>query len=224
MDAVYKELATDYGIMLCAPPFVDTDYKVVRAALFNPGLKENAAIFTHTQGWTVMAEAMLGRGDRAFEYYKSTLPAAYNERAEIRQIEPYVYCQSTISKFHPQEGASRLPWLTGAATWAYYAASQYILGIQPDYDGLKLDPCVPSHWEGFEVSRNFRGAVYNIKVSNPDGINKGVKSLILNGEVISGNVLPSCPEGSINKVELILGDAADSASEAKLPEAELSLS
>ncbi|WDE98224.1 N,N'-diacetylchitobiose phosphorylase [Lentisphaera profundi] len=205
MDAVHSELATDYGVMLCAPPFVKTDYKVVRAALFNPGLKENAAIFTHTQGWTIMAEAMLGRGDRAFDYYKSTLPAAYNDRAELRQIEPYVYCQSTISKFHPLEGASRLPWLTGAATWAFYAASQYIIGIQPDYHGLTIDPCIPSHWDKFQVSRQFRGATYQITVTNPNKVNKGIASIKLNGEIIAGQCLPLCAKGSQNSVEVIMG-------------------
>ena len=191
--------------MLCAPPFVKTDYTVIRAALFSPGLKENAAIFTHTQGWSIMAESMLGNGDRAFEYYKSTLPAAYNDRAEIRQIEPYVYCQSTISKFHPEEGASRLPWLTGAATWAYYSASQYILGVQPDYNGLVIDPCIPKAWDGFEVSRQFRGATYHIKVTNPDGINKGVKEVRVNGSLISGNSIPVLESGSTNTVEVVMG-------------------
>ena len=205
MDAVHRELATDYGVMLCAPAFVNTDYTVIRAALFSPGLKENAAIFTHTQGWSIMAEAMLGRGDRAFDYYKSTLPAAYNDRAEIRQIEPYVYCQSTISKFHPEEGASRLPWLTGAATWAYYSASQYILGVQPDYNGLTIDPCVPAKWDKFQVERQFRGANYQISVSNPNGVNKGVTSMKLNGEAIEGQCLPVCAAGSNNTVEVIMG-------------------
>ena len=205
MGAVERELVSDYGVILCAPPFVETDYTVVRAALFNPGLKENAAIFTHTQGWAIIAETLLGDGDKAFDIYKSFLPAAYNDRAEIRQIEPYVYCQSTISKFHKDEGASRLPWLTGAATWAYYSASQYLLGIQPNYDGLTIDPCIPKTWDGFKVKRTFRDAVYNIVVKNPQHVSKGVKEVKVNGEPIDGNCIPAYPAGSELNVEVVMG-------------------
>ncbi len=205
MDAVNEQLATPYGVMLCAPPFVNSDLNVVRATLFNPGMKENCSIFNHTQGWAVIAEAMLGRGDRAFEYYKAYLPAAYNDRAEIRQIEPYVYCQSTIGKYSEHFGASRLPWLSGAATWAYYAATQYILGIQPDYDGLIIDPCIPSGWGGFCVVRNFRDATYRIEVKNPDHVNKGVKQITVDGRVIEGNMVPAFEEGSEHSVEVIMG-------------------
>jgi cellobiose phosphorylase len=205
MEAVDKELVTDYGVMLCAPPFVDTDYTVVRAALFNPGLKENAAIFTHTQGWAIIAQTLLGDGDKAFDYYKSTLPASYNDRAEIRQIEPYVYCQSTISKFHKDEGASRLPWLTGAATWACYSATQYLLGVQPDYDGLRIEPCIPKDWKEYKVYREFRGADFDITVKNPNGVSKGVKHIIVNGEELAGNCIPPQKQGSKNVVEVIMG-------------------
>ena len=205
MDAVNEQLATPYGVMLCAPPFVNSDLNVVRATLFNPGMKENCSIFNHTQGWAVIAEAMLGRGDRAFEYYKAYLPAAYNDRAEIREIEPYVYCQSTISKYSEHFGASRLPWLSGAATWAYYAATHYILGIQPDYDGLVIDPCIPSSWDGFSVVRNFRDATYRIEVKNPDHVNKGVKQITVDGKKIDGNKVPVFGQGSKHSVKVIMG-------------------
>jgi cellobiose phosphorylase len=205
MDAVHEKLATKYGVMLCGPPFVKTDFNVVKAVLFNSGMKENCSIFNHTQGWAVIAEAMLGRGDQAFEYYKAYLPAAYNDRAENRQIEPYVYCQSTDSKYSPHFGASRLPWLSGAATWAYYAATQYILGIRPDYDGLVIDPCIPAKWDGFSVMRKFRDASYLIEVKNPDHVCKGVRQITVDGTVIDGDRVEVLEGGSVHKIEVIMG-------------------
>ncbi len=142
--------------MLCAPPFVKTPIDVMRAVVFNPGVKENAGIFNHTQGWGVMAECMLGNGDRAYEYYRASMPAAYNDRAEIRQIEPYVQGQTTYSTYSPRPGNTRTSWLTGAAAWAYYSATQYILGLRPELDGLRIDPCIPSTWSGFKATRRFR--------------------------------------------------------------------
>lgn len=205
MDAVKEHLATSYGTMLSTPPFVNTDFNVIKAVLFNPGMKENCSIFNHTQGWAVIAEAMLGRGDQAFEYYKAFLPSAYNDRAELRQIEPYVYCQSTDSKFSSHYGTSRLPWLSGAATWAYYAASQYILGIRPDYDGLIIDPCIPSKWDGFSVVRKFRKAIYRIEVKNPDHVNKGIKQISVDGDIIEGNKIDVFTDGLEHLVEVTMG-------------------
>jgi cellobiose phosphorylase len=205
MDAVKDRLATPYGTMLCAPPFIETDFNVVRAVLFNTGMKENCSIFNHTQGWAVIAEAMMGRGDQAFDYYKAYLPAAYNDRAEVRQIEPYVYCQSTDSKYSPHVGTSRLPWLSGAATWAYFAATQYILGIRPDYDGLLIDPCIPASWEGFSVVRKFRNCIYRIHVTNPDQVNRGVRQMTVDGAVIRGNRLPASEARSEQVVDVIMG-------------------
>lgn len=188
-EIVRKRLATEYGIMVCDPPYKKTDHKVVKASLFNQGMKENASIFSHTQGWAIIAETLLGNGNQAFKYYRAFMPAAFNTKAEIRQIEPYVNCQFTHSKYSPRFGASRLPWLTGAATWSYYSATQYLLGIQPDYDGLIIDPCIPSDWSGFFVSRRFRGKILNITVENPKGVQKGIKQITLNNDKISGNLI-----------------------------------
>ncbi|MEN8156528.1 MAG: glycosyl hydrolase family 65 protein [Bacteroidota bacterium] len=182
MEQVNKELATSFGLKVCAPPFTSSDYNIVRAMLMNPGLKENGGIFIHTQGWAVMAEAMLGRGNRAYEYLRAYLPAAYNTRAEVREIEPYVVCQSTHAGESPKQGASRVPWLSGSATWTYYAVSQYILGIKPDYNGIRIDPCIPSHWKDFTATRSFRGRTLHIRVANPDGVQMGVRSIRVNGE------------------------------------------
>jgi N,N'-diacetylchitobiose phosphorylase len=190
MKAVKERLATDYGIMVVSPPYEKTDHRVVKASLFNKGMKENASIFCHTQGWAIAAETILGNGNQAYEYLRAFMPSAYNTKAEVREIEPYVYCQYTHSKYSPRYGASRLPWLSGSATWAYYTASQYILGIQTDYKGLKIDPCIPSSWKEFGVHRNFRNKRLDIKVQNDSGVQKGIKRLILNEKEIEGNFIP----------------------------------
>ncbi|MDD2798056.1 MAG: hypothetical protein PHV20_05635 [Bacteroidales bacterium] len=199
-----ERLSTNYGVMICDPPYTETDYNIVRAALMNVGMKENGGIFMHTQGWAVMAEAMCGNGTQAFEYFRNYMPATYNSKAEIRQIEPYVYCQSTHSKYSPKYGNSRVPWLSGSATWSYVAATQFILGIQPLIDGLKIDPCIPSKWHKFEVTRKFRGKTINISVLNPNGIEKGVKNLIVNGKLVSGNIVRIEMMEEINEVVAIM--------------------
>lgn len=205
MQSVRERLATEYGLMICDPPYVETDYNVMRAALFNAGLKENGAIFTHTQGWAVIAETLLGHGDLAYEYFRAYLPAAYNSRAEVREIEPYVYCQFTHSKYSPRFGASRVPWLSGSATWSFFAVTQYILGVQPEYGGLRIDPCIPSAWKEFKVTRIFRGKSVAIEVKNPSGVQKGVKKLILNGELLPENYISAEKLLAENQVEVILG-------------------
>ena len=189
MRAVGERLATEYGLMICDPPYVDTDYNVMRAALFNPGMKENGAIFTHTQGWAVIAETMLGHGDRAWQYFRATMPAAWNTNAEVREIEPYVYCQFTHSKYSPRCGASRVPWLSGSAAWSYYAATHCILGLKPEYGGLRIDPCIPAAWKGFTATRVFRGKKIRVEVRNPAGVQKGVRKLVLNGEPLEGSLI-----------------------------------
>jgi cellobiose phosphorylase len=132
------------------------------------------------------------------------MPAAYNNRAEIRQMEPYVQGQTTYSKYSPRPGNCRTAWLTGAAAWAYYSATQYILGIRPEVDGLHIDPCIPRHWEGFKATRRFRGKMIHIEVQNPDKICRGVRSIILNGETISGNLIPAEKLQDHNQVKVIL--------------------
>jgi cellobiose phosphorylase len=205
MDSVQARLATPYGLMLCAPPFAETPIEVMRAVVFNPGIKENAGIFNHTQGWGVMAECLLGRGDRAYEYCRASLPAAYNQRAELRQAEPYVQAQTTYSPFSPRPGNARTSWLTGAAAWSYHSITQYILGIRPQTAGLRIDPCIPRAWKSFRAARRFRGRTVDIEVLNPDGVCRGVRSLSLNGETLPGDLLPVEKLGEENSAQVVLG-------------------
>ena len=205
MTSVNEMLATDYGLMLCAPPYENIPCAEVRSIVFNKGVKENCGIFNHTQGWAVMAETMLGHGDRAFKYFRSSMPASFNDKAEIRGSEPYVYSQYTHSVFSPRYGASRVPWLTGAASWAYYAATQYILGIRPDYKGLLIDPRIPADWKEFTAIRRFRNKTLNIKVVNRAGVQKGVKKVTLNGQPIDGTLIPVSKMKKENDVLVEMG-------------------
>ena len=195
MESMHSHLNTEYGIMLCTPPYVSTDPQVCLGRLFNPGTKENGGIFNHTQGWAVMAAAKLGMGDRAYEYMRNVMPARFNEIAEIREVEPYAVCQSTHSTFSPRYGTGRVSWLSGSAVWNYVAMSSAILGIQADYEGLRIDPCIPADWEGFSVTRSFRGATYRIEVKNPNRQQKGITRLTADGEVIEGNLVPPAASG-----------------------------
>jgi cellobiose phosphorylase len=205
MQTVKDRLATPYGLMLSAPPFIKTSIDVMRAVLFNPGIKENAGIFNHTQGWGVMAECMLGNGDRAYEYYRAFMPAAYNDHAEVRQCEPYVQAQTTYASLSPRPGNARTTWLSGAATWAYFSAATSLLGIRPEVDGLRIDPCIPSNWPGFKAVRQFRGKQVEIEVRNPKGICRGVASMTLNGKQVTGSLLPVNDLKASNQVVVVLG-------------------
>jgi cellobiose phosphorylase len=205
LQAVKEHLATPYGLMLSAPPFVKTPINVMRAVLFNPGIKENAGIFNHTQGWGVMAECMMGNGDRAFEYYRAFMPASYNDRAEVRQVEPYAQAQTTYSTVSPRAGNARTSWLSGAVPWAYFSAMHAILGIQPEIDGLRIDPCIPHQWPGYRAVRMFRGRRVSINVENPRGVCRGVASLSVNGEMLEGSLIPLDRLKEDNQVIVILG-------------------
>jgi len=200
MQALKDQLATEFGVMLCTPPYVKTDPKVALGVLFNPGMKENGGIFNHTQGWAVMAEAKLGNRDQAWQYFKASMPASYNERADVREVEPYVVCQSTHSSFSPRFGAGRVSWLSGSATWNYHAATQYILGIRPDYDGLRIAPGLPSHWPEVRVSRHFRGKHFDITIQNGNGSAR----IELNGQELDGDLIPDKRMEPTNKVVVTL--------------------
>ena len=205
LAAVRKLLASDYGVALCNPPFAKTPVRVMRAVLFNPGNKENGSIFIHTQSWIVLAEIARGEGDRAYDYFRAFIPAAQNDRAEIREIEPYVHCQSTHAPASKKYGRSRVPWLSGTASWAHYTATQYILGIRPEVDGLRIDPCIPKAWPRFTVRRVLRGRTLAIEVQNPGGVSRGVQSLTVDGRPVAGNLVPNADLTDGAKIVAVLG-------------------
>lgn len=200
-----EKLATPYGVMLCAPPFIKANPEIMKATLFNAGIKENAGIFSHTQSWGVIAECLQGDGDQAYAYYRAFMPSAYNDRAEIRQTEPYVHCQTTYSRFNVNEGASRVPWLSGTASWAYYSATHWILGVRPEAAGLRLSPCIPQSWPGFTMRRNFRGNIVHIDVQNPHGVSRGVASLTVDGKPVAGDLVPAEWLKQNSKIVAVLG-------------------
>ncbi len=205
MKNVRARLLTEYGLVICDPPYENTDISVMKAALFNKGMKENGSIFCHTQGWAIIAEAMLGHGSGAFELFHACMPAAYNEKAEIRGIEPYVYCQSTHGPESSRFGASRIPWLSGSAAWSYYAATQYILGVRPEVNGLRVDPCIPAGWNSYKVERRFRDKLCRIEILNPNGVETGVAEMTVNGRPVKGNLIPENDMKSVNVVRVVMG-------------------
>ena len=205
MNSVRKHLSTQYGIMILAPAYQDFHHELGSISVYPPGLKENGAIFCHPNPWAMVAECILGRGDLAFQYYQAILPAAKNEIAEIHKTEPYVYAQMIAGKEHKNHGEAKNSWLTGTAAWNFVAATQWILGIRPDYKGLMVDPCIPKSWNRFSVKRIFRGNTYFIKFSNPKGVNKGIANIIFDKKEIKGNILPVGRTGSTHFVEVTMG-------------------
>ena len=203
MDSVDKYLFTEYGLMLNAPCYTKPDDGIGFVTRVYPGLKENGSIFSHPNPWAWCAEAILGRGDRAMKFYNALCPPLQNDRIEIRQSEPYSYCQFVVGKDHPAFGRARHPFMTGSSGWAYYAATQYILGIQPGFDGLRIDPCIPADWKEFTVTRKWRGSEYIIHVSNPNGVQKGVRQILADGK--ETDVLPILPAGSVCRAEVTMG-------------------
>ena len=203
MDSVDEYLFTEYGLMLNAPCYTRPDDGIGFVTRVYPGLKENGAIFSHPNPWAWCAEAVLGRGSRAMKFYNALCPALQNDKIEVRQSEPYSYCQFVVGKDHSAFGRARHPFMTGSSGWAYYAATQYLLGVRPDFDGLRVDPCVPADWKEFSVSRKWRGAEYIIHVTNPKGVEKGVASLTADGKPVE--LLPVLPAGSVCRAEVIMG-------------------
>lgn len=204
MDSIDRYLYTPYGIMLNGPSYTVPDEDIGFVTRVYPGLKENGAIFSHPNPWAWAAECVLGRGDRAMKFYNALCPYYQNDMIEIREAEPYSYCQFIVGKDHTAFGRARHPFMTGTGGWAYFSATRYMLGIRPDFDHLNIDPCIPSDWDKFRVQRQWRNASYDITVFNPDGVMKGVKEMKLNGVVTDR--IPVQPAGSINKVEIIMGN------------------
>ena len=202
LKAIHDRLATPYGIMLNAPSYTVVDMDIGFITRVYPGLKENGSIFSHPNPWVWAAECRLGHGSRAMEYYNSLCPYNQNDMIEIRQAEPYSYCQFISGKDHSTYGRAHHPFMTGSGGWAYFSATEYILGIRPGFDELIIDPCIPSDWKEFTVSRQWRGATYNIKVRNESGSEKGVRGITLDGAA-TGRI-PAFPAGTTHEVEIVM--------------------
>lgn len=190
LNSVKERLDTKYGVMLLQPAYKDYHLNLGEVSSYPPGYKENAGIFCHNNPWVSIAETVIGRGDRAFEIYKKTCPAYVEDISEIHRTEPYVYSQMVAGADAPRHGEAKNSWLTGTAAWTFVNVSQYIIGIRPEFDGLVVDPCIPSDMPGFKATRIFRDATYNITVENPNGAQKGVAKLVVDGQEMSGNIIP----------------------------------
>ena len=205
MDAVDENLFSEYGLHLNSPSFATPNDDIGFVTRVYQGVKENGAIFSHPNPWAWVAEAKLGRGDRAMKFYDALNPYNQNDIIEKRIAEPYSYVQFIMGRDHQDHGRANHPWLTGTSGWAYFAVTNFILGVRTGFDSLTIDPCIPTNWPGFEVTRQWLGATYNIKVVNPDSVSKGVKSITLNGKAITGASVPVQAEGSVNEVIVTLG-------------------
>ena len=193
LDSVNRHLATKHGIVLQQPAFSKYYLHLGEISSYPPGYKENAGIFCHNNPWIIIAETMLGNGNRAFDYYTRINPSAREKLGDLHRCEPYVFAQMIAGKDAPTHGEAKNSWLTGTAAWTYYAMTQWILGIRTEYDGLRVDPVIPSKWKGFTVTRRFRGNTYAIEVRNPKGKQHGVRNLLVDGKKIAGNVVPVLP-------------------------------
>jgi cellobiose phosphorylase len=205
LDSVTERLDCKYGIVLNNPPFTGYKLNMGEITTYPQGYKENAGVFCHNNPWIMIAETVLGNGENAWNYFKKICPSYLEDISDLHKTEPYVYAQMIAGKDAYKPGEAKNSWLTGTAAWTFYAISQYILGIKPDYDGIKIDPCIPKSWRNFKITRKFRGATYEISFDNSIGVNSGVKELIINGKKIEGHVIPIFKQGTINKVEVKLG-------------------
>ena len=188
VEAIDKYLWGEWGIHLNAPSYGTPDDEIGFITRVYKGIKENGAIFSHPNPWAWVAAAKIGQGSTAMRFYDSLCPARQNDKIEIRQSEPYAYCQFIMGRDHTAYGRARHPWLTGSAGWAYFAATHYILGVRPTYDGLIIDPCIPASWDGFEMDRIFRGKKVHITVKNPSHIEKGQQVFVSMKDLEKGSI------------------------------------
>ena len=205
LESVHKYLETKHGIVLLQPAYKEYHLELGEVSSYPPGYKENAGIFCHNNPWIIAAETVVGHGDRAFDLYSRIAPAYREEISDLHKMEPYVYSQMIAGKDAKNFGQAKNSWLTGTAAWNFYVISNYILGIKPDWEGLKVDPCIPHTWDGYQVSRRFRGATYAIAIENPSHVCRGVKQVTVDGQAIAGNVLPVFADGKTHQVTVTLG-------------------
>jgi cellobiose phosphorylase len=205
LDSVKEHLDCEYGVVLNYPAFTKYHIEYGEISTYPAGYKENGGIFCHNNPWIMIGETMIGRGDEAYDYYTKIAPSFLEDISELHKVEPYVYCQMIAGKEAFKPGEAKNSWLSGTASWNFYAITQYILGVRPEYDGLTVDPCIPKKWDGFTMQRKFRGATYHLEVKNPDHVSKGVKEMIVNGEKLNSGKIPLLEKGKIHKVEIIMG-------------------
>ena len=204
LHTVHEGLNTEYGVMLMQPPYHAHAFDGALAVIYNAGVKENAGIFSQSQGWIILAEALCGHGNRAFSYYKANSPAEQNGCAEIRKLEPYCYGQFTEGKDSPHFGRSHVHWLTGTASTMMVGAVEGILGVRPDLHGLRLSPSIPAAWDGFTMEKIFRGKKLHITVQNPAHKESGFTSLMLNGAAMPDNYIPADKLAAENEIVLTM--------------------
>jgi len=205
LDSVKERLDCEYGIVLNNPPFTKYNIRYGEITTYPQGYKENAGIFCHNNPWIMIAETILGEGEKAFNYWKKIAPAYLEEISDLHKTEPYVYAQMIAGKDAYKPGEAKNSWLTGTAAWNFVAITQDILGIKPDYDGLKVDPCIPKDWRKYRVKRIFRGAEYDIEILNPEGVSCGVKAIEIDGEKIQSNIIPISKKGKKHLVKVTMG-------------------
>ena len=205
LASVEKRLETPFGIVLHQPAYTRYHVELGEISSYPPGYKENAGIFCHNNPWISCAETVLGHGNRAFEVFRKTCPTYLEDKSEIRRVEPYVYCQMVAGCDAPTHGEGKNSWLTGTAAWTFTCISQYILGIQPTFDGLKIDPCIPDSMKHFTCERTFRNANYHITVDNSAGVEKGVAKIIVDGTPIDTQVIPIQEGKTDYQIEVIMG-------------------
>jgi len=205
LDSVKERLDTKYGVMILQPAYTKYHLELGEVTSYPPGYKENAGIFCHNNPWVSIAETVIGRGDRAFEIYKKTCPAYVEEISEIHRTEPYVYSQMVAGADAPRHGEAKNSWLTGTAAWTFVNVSQHILGVYPTHTGLQVNPCVPKGFGDFTLTRKYRNTTYNIEVVNPDNVEKGVKEMYVNGNLVSGNIIPYDASQTEASVKIVMG-------------------
>lgn len=196
LNSVKERLDCEFGLVLNNPAYTEYYIEYGEISTYPQGYKENAGIFCHNNPWIIIGETVLGRGDRAWDYFKKICPAYLEDISDLHKTEPYVYSQMIAGKDAFKPGEAKNSWLTGTAAWNFYTISQYILGIRPAYDGLQIDPCIPPDWKSYQVQRKFRGATFDILVSNPNSVSKGVKRIVINDKQMeAGDVIPVMPPG-----------------------------
>jgi cellobiose phosphorylase len=208
LEAVSERLATEHGIMLIAPPYTSYHLELGEITSYPPGYKENGSIFCHVNPWIMIAETLCGNGDAAFDYYKRTNPSARAQISEVHRCEPYVYAQTIAGRDAPSFGEAKNSWLTGSAAWHFTAITQWILGVRPELDGLRIEPVLPSSWAGFTARRRWRGATYEITVNQDKDAPGSVLRLLVDGRAVEGNLVPPAPAGSVVKVEVTFSSRA----------------